>query len=144
LLAVRGIIVSYETMLRWCLTFGHLFAAALRRRRPPPRDRWHLDEMHLRIGGNTYNVWRAVDADGMVLDVFLQERRNQGATETFLRRLLEEQPAEPRVVVTDKLAAVASSSSAPLTRRRIAWYARANTKRSGCFCPPHRNGKSSR
>jgi putative transposase len=49
-------------------------------------------------------VWRAVDADGMVLDILLQERRNQEAAETFLRRLVEGQPAEPRVVVTDKLA----------------------------------------
>ena len=104
LLAVRGIAVSYETVRRWCLKFGHLFAGEVRRRRPPPRDRWHLDEMYLRIGGRTYYLWRAVDADGLVLDIFLQERRNQEAAEAFLRRLVDGQPAEPRIVVTDKLA----------------------------------------
>jgi putative transposase len=56
LLAVRGIIVSYETIRRWCLKFGYLFAAELRRRRPAPRDRWHLDEMHQRIGRRTYTL----------------------------------------------------------------------------------------
>ena len=50
-----------------------------------PRDRWHLDEMHLRIGGRTFYLWRAVDADGMVLDIVLQERRNQEAAETLLQ-----------------------------------------------------------
>jgi putative transposase len=61
MLAVRGITVSYETIRRWCPKFGHLFALEVRRRRPPPRDHWHLDEMHLRIGGRTYYLWRAPD-----------------------------------------------------------------------------------
>lgn len=61
-------------------------------------------ELHLRIGGRTYYLWRAVDADGMVLDVVLQARRNQAAAEMLLRRLVEGQPTEPRVIVTDKLA----------------------------------------
>lgn len=104
LLAVRGIVVSYETIRRWCVKFGPAFAAEIRRRRPAARDTWHLDEMHLRIGGRTFYLWRAVDADGMVLDVFLQERRNQEAAEAFLRRLVEGQPGEPRVIVTDTLA----------------------------------------
>ena len=102
--AMRGIAVSYETIRRWCLKFGPLFAAEVRRRRPHPRDRWHLDEMHLRIAGRTYYLWRAVDADGLVLDIVLQERRNQEAAETFLRCPVERQPTEPRVLVTDKLA----------------------------------------
>jgi putative transposase len=59
--------------------------------------------MHLRIGGRTWYVWRAVDADGMVLDIVLQERRNQAATEALLGRLMERQPTEPRVIVTDRL-----------------------------------------
>src|ERR1700710_2529413 len=65
MLARRGIVVSYETIRRWCLKFGPQFAAEIRRRRAAPRDRWHLDEMHVRIGGRTYYLWRAVDADGL-------------------------------------------------------------------------------
>jgi putative transposase len=104
LLAVRGIAVLYETIRRGCLNFGHRFAAEVGHRRPHPRDRWHLDEIYLRIGGKAWHLWRAVDAEGLVLDILLQERRNQEAAEAFLRRLLEGQPAEPRVIVTDKLA----------------------------------------
>ena len=104
LLAVRGIVVSYETIRRWCLKFGPIFAVELRRRRPSPRDHWHLDEVFLRISGKTWYLWRAVEADGMVLDIVLQERRNLEAAETLLRRLVEGQPGEPRVIVTDKLA----------------------------------------
>jgi putative transposase len=104
MLALRGIVVSYETIRQWCLKFGPLFAAEIRRRRPSPRDWWHLDEMYLRIGGRTWYLWRAVDADGMVLDIVLQERRNQAAAEALLHRLVERQPTVPRVLVTDKLA----------------------------------------
>jgi putative transposase len=104
ILALRGIRVSYETIRRWFLKFGPHFAAEIRRRRPAPRDRWHLDEMHLRTGGRTYYLWRAVDADGMVLDIVLQERRNQAAAETLLGHLVEGQPTDPRTLVIDKLA----------------------------------------
>jgi putative transposase len=104
LLAARGLVVSYEPIGRWCLKFGHLFAVEPRRRRPQRRDRWHLDELHLRIGGRAYYLWRAVDAEGRVLGIFLQGRRDQEAAEAPLRRPVEGQPAEPRVVVTDKLA----------------------------------------
>jgi putative transposase len=104
MLAQRGIVVSYETIRRWCLKFGPLFAAEIRRRRPHPRNQWHLDEMYLRIGGRTWYLWRAVDADGMVLDIVLQARRNQDAAEALLGRLVEGQQTEPRVIVTDKLA----------------------------------------
>lgn len=100
----RGLIVSYETIRRWCLKFGPAIAAALRRRRPQPKDKWHLDEMQIKMQGKTYYLWRAVDADGMVLDILMQERRNQEAAETFLRRVVQGSPEEPRVAVTDKLA----------------------------------------
>jgi putative transposase len=104
MLALRGIVVSYETIRQWCLKFGPLFAAEIRRRRPHPRNQWHLDETYLRIGGRTWYLWRAVDADGMVLDIVLQARRNQDAAEVLLRRLMAGQPSAPRVIVTDKLA----------------------------------------
>jgi len=103
MLALRGIVVSYETIRRWCIKFGPRFAAEIRRRRPHPRDHWHLEEMYLRIGGRTWYLWRAVDADGMVLDIVLQARRNQEAAETLLGRLVAGQPTAPRVIVTDKL-----------------------------------------
>ena len=104
LMLERGIVVSYESIRRWCLKFGPIYAAEIRRRRPQPRDKWHLDEVFIEMGGRTYYLWRAVDADGMVLDILVQERRNQEAAEAFLRRVVGEYPDEPRVVVTDKLA----------------------------------------
>ena len=100
----RGVIVSYETIRRWCLQFGPVSAAALRRRRPQPKDTWHLDEMDIEMNGKTYYLWRAVDADGVVLDILVQKRRNQAAAETVLRRVVESYPEAPRVAVTDKLA----------------------------------------
>jgi putative transposase len=116
LMAERGVRVSYETVGQWCRKFGLAFAAEIRRRRPHPRDKWHLDEVRLRINGRVCWLWRAVDADGTVLDILVQERRNQVVAETFLRRLVEGQHAEPRVVVTDKLAGYISAVKKLLPR----------------------------
>ncbi len=94
----RGIVVSYETIRRWCLTFGPRIAAEIKRRRPRPNDKWHLDEVFITMNGKTSYVWRAVDADGRVLDIVVQERRNQEAAEALLRRLVNGYADEPRVV----------------------------------------------
>ncbi len=104
LLAERGIAVSYETIRRWCRKFGQAFADGLRRRRPHPGDKWHLDEVQLKINGQKHWLWRAVDRDGLVLDNLVQERRNQEPLRRFLRRVLDGEDAQPRVVVTDTLA----------------------------------------
>jgi putative transposase len=105
LLAERGLIVSHETIQQWCTKFGATFAAGLRRRRVRAGDKWHLDEVALKINGKRHWLWRAVDQNGVVLDILVQERRDQAAAERFLHRVLDgEGGAEPRVVITDKLA----------------------------------------
>ena len=79
LLAERGIAVSYETIRRWCRKFGQTFAGGLRRRRArPPGDTWHLDEVQLKINGRTHWRWRAVDQDGIVRDILVQQRTESG------------------------------------------------------------------
>jgi putative transposase len=103
LLAERGIAVSDETIRRWCRKFGPTFADRVRRR-ARPGDKWHLDEVQLKINGRKHWLWRAVDQDGTVLDILVQERRNQEAAETVLQRVLNGQGYQPRVVITDKLA----------------------------------------
>jgi putative transposase len=102
----RGVIVSYESIRRWCHKFGPAIAAELRRR-PQPKGTWHLDEVFIKMNGKTFYLWRAVDVDGMVLDILVQERRNQAAAEALLRRLVESYPDQPRVAITDKLASYA-------------------------------------
>jgi len=79
-------------------------AAGLRRRRARAGDKWHLDEVQLKIKGKKHWLWRAVDSEGLVLDILVQERRGQHAAERFLRRVLVGEEQAPRVVVTDKLA----------------------------------------
>jgi transposase-like protein len=77
LLAERGIVVSYETVRRWVNHFGPKIAADLRKRRPKPHTTRHLDEVYLEIDGRLVYLWRAVDAEGEVLDVLVQTRRNK-------------------------------------------------------------------
>ena len=91
LLAERGIEVSYETVRRWVLKFGPLFARELRRRRPRPSSQWHLDEMAVQIGGKRVWLWRAVDSEGEVLDLLVQPRRDKAAAVKLMRKLLKKQ-----------------------------------------------------
>src|ERR1700754_1202010 len=81
LLAERGLDVSYETVRRWVLKLGVLFAR-LRKRRPRPSSQWHLDEVVVVISGNRFFLWRAVDSEGEVLDLLVQRRRDKTAALT--------------------------------------------------------------
>src|SRR6201989_2607301 len=104
LLAARGIIVSHETVRQWARKFGQRFANQIRRRLPRVGDKWHLDEVALKIAGVKHWLWRAVDQSGIVLDVLMQRRRDKQAAERLLRKLLKKQMRPPRVMITDKLA----------------------------------------
>ena len=103
LLAERGIDVSYETVRRWALKFGRIYANRICRRRRCPSARWHLDEVFLKIGGRTIYLWRAVDDEGEVLDILVQSRRDRKAALKLLRKLLKRQGFIPDNIVTDRL-----------------------------------------
>src|SRR3982075_926234 len=103
LLAECGLEVSYETVRRWVLKFGPGIARKLRRCRPRPSDRWHLDEMVVRIAGRRMYLWRAVDHEGEVLDLLVQRRRDKRAALRLMRKLLRKQGFAPKLLVTDKL-----------------------------------------
>src|SRR6187200_2167698 len=104
MLAARGIVVSHETVRRWALKFGQEIANRIRRRLPRAGDKWHLDEVVIKIAGVKHWLWRAVDQTGMVLDVLVQGRRDKRAAKRLLRKLLKRQTRVPRVMITDKLA----------------------------------------
>ncbi len=104
LLAARGIVVSHETVRQWALKFGQAFANQIRRRLPAAGDKWHLNEVVLTIAGVKHWLWRAVDQNGMVLDILVQSRRDTQAAKRLLNKLLKRQCRAPRVMITDKLA----------------------------------------
>jgi putative transposase len=106
LLAERGIAVSYETVRRWVNHFGPKIAADLRNRRPKPHTIWHLDEVYLKFDGRFVYLWRAVDAEGAVLDVLVQTRRNKRAALKLMRKLLKKYGFVPDKLVTDDLRSI--------------------------------------
>ena len=103
MLAERGIDVSYETVRCWALKFGQTYARKLRKTRPQPNDRWHLDEVFVSINGKRKYLWRAVDDEGEVLEILVQTRRNKRAAIKLIRKLLKKQGYVPNTIVTDKL-----------------------------------------
>ncbi len=101
--AERGLDLSYETVRRWVLEFGRAYARTVRRRLTPSCDRWHLAERCVSIGGRRMYLWRAVDAEGEVLDILVQSRRDKRGAKKLIRKRLRKQGVSPRSVVTDKL-----------------------------------------
>lgn len=85
----RGVVVSDETIRRWYAKFGQTYANQLRRRRARPGDKWHLDQVFIRINGREHYLRREVDQHGNLLDVLVQPRRNGNAAKRFFRKLLE-------------------------------------------------------
>ena len=103
LLSERGIDVSYESIRLWCNKFGRQYAKRLKRRHQGFGDTFYIDEVFVKIQGKQQYLWRAVDQDGEVIDVFLQSRRDGKAAKRFFKRLIKSNRAEPRKIVTDKL-----------------------------------------
>ena len=103
LLAERGIVVSYEAIRLWCNKFGPQYARRLKRRHSGFGDTFYIDEVFVKIDGIQRYLWRAVDQDGEVIDIFLQRRRDGKAAKRFFKRLLEAHRDELRKIVTDKL-----------------------------------------
>src|SRR6266566_1070685 len=109
LLAERGLDLSYESVRSWVLKFGPAIARRLRRCRPRPSDRWHLDEMVVRITGKRMYLWCAVDHEGEVLDMLVQRRRDKWAAVRLMRKLLKKQGFTPKLLTTDKLGSYGSA-----------------------------------
>src|SRR5919198_402958 len=109
MLAARNIVVSHETVQQWARKFGQEFANKIRRRLPQAGDKWHLDEVVIKIAGKTLWLWRAVEQHGLVLDVLVQSRRDANAAKRLLRKLLKRQGRAPRVMITDKLGSYAAA-----------------------------------
>jgi len=103
----RGIDISYETVRFWWNRFGPMFAAEIRKKRAAsmralPQWRWYLDEVFVRIRGETHYLWRAVDQGGEVLEVFITKKRDRKAALNFLRKVMK-QYGRPKIIVTDRL-----------------------------------------
>jgi putative transposase len=142
-LAYRNITVSHETIRSWCNKFGNHFKTVIRKRERRPKDKWHLDEMTVRLNGVNFVLWRAVDSDGHELEVYLQRRRDKKSAIRFLSRLLGNYPA-PRVIVTDKLRSYVKpiNQMCPKTQHRT--NKRLNNRVENAHQPTRRKGERSR
>ena len=140
-LAYRGVIVSHETIRAWCIKFSDHFKDVIKKRERKPKDKWHLDEMIIKINGENFILWRAVDSDGFELDVFLQKRRNKKSAIRFFSRLLGCYPI-PRVIVTDKLRSYIKPirQMTPTTEHRS--HKRLNNRVENAHQPTRRKEKS--
>jgi putative transposase len=103
LLAERGITVSRESIRLWCIKFGAIYARRLKRKHRGYGDTFYIDEVFVKINSRQHYLWRAVDQDGEVVDVYLQAKRDGAAAKRVFKRLLRSHGGEPRKIVTDKL-----------------------------------------
>ena len=103
LLAERGIGVSHESIRLWCNQFGPQYAKRLKHRHQGFGEPFSIDEAFVKIRGKQLYLWRAVDQDGEVVDVYLQARRDGTTARRFFKRLLRNNRGDPRKILTDKL-----------------------------------------
>ena len=101
----RGIDICHETVRYWWNKFGTLFAKDLKKRSPhsPSNWRWHIDEVFVKINGETHYLWRAIDHEGTIFDCFVSKKRDRKAARKVLKRLVCRHGL-PKEIVTDKLA----------------------------------------
>ena len=102
----RGIDICHEMIRFWWSRFGPMFANEIRKHRIQTRSysqwRWHLDEVFVRINGETHYLWCVVDHEGEVLEVFATRRRDRMAALKFLKRAMKRY-GRPKAIVTDRL-----------------------------------------
>ena len=103
LLAEKGIVVAHESIRLWCVKFGPKYARKLRHQHQGYGDAFFLDEVFVRIQCKQRYLWRAIDQEGEVVDIFLQARRDGKAAKRFFKRFLNKRRNEPRKIITDKL-----------------------------------------
>jgi putative transposase len=103
ILAERGIIVTLESIRLWCIKFGAIYTRRLKRQHRGYGDTFYIDEVFVKIKGKQHYLWRAVDQDGDVVDVYLQAKSDGAAAKRFFRRPLRSHGSAPREIVTDKL-----------------------------------------
>ena len=108
LLHERGINVCHESIRMWFDRFGPYFAANIRKKRSQTMHRftqwrWHLDEIFVKIAGETHYLWRAIDHEGEVLEACVTKTRDKEAAMKFLKKALKRY-GQPNVIVTDGLA----------------------------------------
>jgi len=108
MLFIRGIQVSFETIRRWSLKFGPLYKKEITSIQSPATDKWHLDEVCLKIRGKYYWLWRTLDSQAQEIDILLQPCRNAKAAKRFFCKLFAKESKIPRVFIADKLASYKS------------------------------------
>jgi len=140
-LAYRNIIVSHEAIRSWCYKFCHHFKEVIRKRERKPNDKWHLDEMTVKLNGVNFILWRAVDSEGHELDVYLQRGRDKKSAIRFLSRLLGCYPT-PRVIVTDKLKSYVKPIKHMCSKTEHRTHKRLNNRAENAHQPTRRKEKS--
>jgi len=144
LMAERGIVLTYETIRQWCQKFGQHCANQLRQRRAQSGDKWHLDEVFLKINGKLHYLWRAVDQHGNVLDILVQSRRNKQAAQRFFRKLLAGCQYVPRVLITDKLASYGAAKKEMLPSVEHRQHKRLNNRAENSHQPTRQRERTMR
>ena len=141
-LAFRGILLHHETVRDRSLKFANHFKEVIKKRERKSSDTWHLDEMTVKINGEPFILWRAMDSEGIELDVFLQKRRNKKAAIRFLCRLLRSYPS-PRVIVTDKLKSYNKPINYMCAKAEHRSHKRLNNRAENAHQPTRRKEKCS-
>ena len=99
---IRGLVFTHEAVRDWEAKLAPLLSDALRKRRRGKIGRsWHADETYIKVNGRWYYLYRAIDREGTLVDIYLSETRDLAAAKAFFRSAKSVTQVEPDRVTTD-------------------------------------------
>ncbi|MBW8309949.1 MAG: IS6 family transposase [Candidatus Paracaedibacteraceae bacterium] len=145
LLLERGVQVTYEAIRLWVKVLGPLYAQAIRRQKGTSfRDKWHIDEMRVKVKGEVFWLWRLVDSQGEEIKILLQRRRDAKSAIRFLKKALKRTGSAPRVIITDQLRSYKKAHRLLLKRSQHRCHKRLNNRAENSHQPTREKEKQMR
>lgn len=145
LLIERGFCVTYESIRLWVKNLGPVYAQAIRKKRGSSfKDKWHIDEMRVKIKGEVFWLWRLVDSEGEEIEILLQRRRDAKSAIRFLKKALKRTGFSPRVMVTDKLRSYNKVHRVLFKRSEHRFHKRLNNRAENSHQPTREKEKQMR
>src|SRR2546425_2468284 len=111
LMEERGVPVDHATIQRWVVKYSPQLEEAFHRRKRPVWVSWRMDETYIKIKGQWYYLYRAVDKHGQTIDFLLTKHRDERAAKRFLTKAIRRHGVPEKITIDGSAANKAAIES---------------------------------
>jgi len=111
LLEERGVPIDHATIQRWVVKYRPLLEEAFHRRKRPVWVSWRMDETYMKVKGQWYYLYRAVDKTGPTIDFLLTEQRDEQTAQRFLTKAIRRHGVPEKITIDGSAANAAAIKS---------------------------------